>query len=112
MAPRSPKIARIFKDISQVSERNLKSSESNIVIFVFVCLFVCLELLWPEGDEALSGNAVGSVENILILEAEHRPGALGTFSVRRGKGFHSHNPSSLLPSCIGLPLLQFLTACC
>ena len=35
------------------------------------------ELLWPEGDEALSEIAVGAVESILILHAEHRPGALG-----------------------------------
>lgn len=34
------------------------------------------ELLWPEGDEALSEIAVGAVESILILHAEHRPGAL------------------------------------
>ena len=39
--------------------------------------FSFLELLWPEGDEALSQHAVGAVENILILHAEHRPGAKG-----------------------------------
>ncbi|XP_022798598.1 serine/threonine-protein kinase greatwall-like isoform X2 [Stylophora pistillata] len=33
------------------------------------------ELLWPEGEEALSQNAVDAVERILILEAEQRPGA-------------------------------------
>lgn len=36
-----------------------------------------LELLWPEGDEALSETAVGAVEKILTLKAELRPGALG-----------------------------------
>ena len=45
------------------------------IIFCFD--FVSSELLWPEGDEALSEHAVGAVESILILEAEHRPGAKG-----------------------------------
>lgn len=36
-----------------------------------------LELLWPDGDEALSETAVGAVEEILTLKAELRPGALG-----------------------------------
>ena len=33
--------------------------------------------MWPEGEEALSQNAVDAVERILILEAEQRPGAKG-----------------------------------
>lgn len=41
-------------------------------------LIAWAELLWPEEDEALSENAVGAVESILTLHAEHRPGALGT----------------------------------
>ena len=40
-------------------------------------VFVSSELLWPEGDEALSEHAVGAVESILTLQPEHRPGAKG-----------------------------------
>ncbi|KAJ7357555.1 hypothetical protein OS493_024363 [Desmophyllum pertusum] len=55
------------------------------------------ELLWPEGDEALSQHAVGAVENILILHAEHRPGAkeiesLPFFSSLDWSSIHSHPP--------------------
>ena len=44
---------------------------------MMIFCFVSSELLWPEGDEALSEHAVGAVESILILQAEYRPGAKG-----------------------------------
>ncbi|KAL9979472.1 hypothetical protein ACROYT_G017143 [Oculina patagonica] len=55
------------------------------------------ELLWPEGDEALSEHAVGAVESILVLHAEHRPGAkeiesLPFFSTLDWSSIHSHPP--------------------
>jgi len=55
------------------------------------------ELLWPEGDEALSEIAVEAVENILNLHAEHRPGALEIkrlpfFSSLDWSFIHSHPP--------------------
>ena len=47
------------------------------IAWCFFFVFVSSELLWPEGDEALSEHAVGAVESILVLQAEHRPGAKG-----------------------------------
>ena len=55
----------------------LRAEPTKMVIIYF------LELLWPEGDEALSEHAVDAVESILVLEAVHRPGAKGyTFCYR------------------------------
>ncbi|KAK2568256.1 Serine/threonine-protein kinase greatwall [Acropora cervicornis] len=55
------------------------------------------KLLWPEEEEALSENAVGAVESILTIHAEHRPGALEIqrlpfFSSLDWSSLHNHPP--------------------
>lgn len=59
------------------------------------------ELLWPEGEEALSELAVEAVESILVLQAEHRPGAkeiesLPFFSGLDWSSIHNH-PAPFVP---------------
>ena len=53
---------------------------ANVFGSLLIVLFSVKDLLWPEGEESLSLNAVDCIDKILTVRYEIRPGTEGTKS--------------------------------